>query len=892
MDGPAAGADNDGSDTGNDTLIVRSLPASVSVTLQGGAGNDLFLLESDAANTPADGSVETILGLVVVSPAADEATGTDTLNIIDTDDATGDTVLITSTTIDGITGRNNGGDNDITYGGSGAIEAISIWTSNNATNGEDTINVQSTQSGSVYTIDTQADDDTVNIGSNAPTLTNSILDNIDGQVDINTGLGTDSLNISDQGDTAGDTYTLGVAAGVTALTFIDGDATSDIRYDVSGAGQLENFTLIGSDDANSVDNFVINATSATTSNLIQDGDDDSVVTAGDNSTFTIQANALAAATNTFQGFDGVDVFNLNFAANLSIAGGASLTIDGGTQLAGNANRDRVNINTAAVGESRALSIGVTYDNATSGDVRVSGLGTATTIDVNTIEQLVYTGDSTNNDLLTVTGTTGDDVVSVTPLSSSAANVFRGGAPFLSVAAAAPFNSPGTNDPGVAGGGVAGALDSSGPDLNLNGLVTGQSNGLTIVGGTGQNRLVVNAPTENDSGADGSAAWDATLEGGIGSVVTTVDGQGYDIIAATQSSVDIRNANFAGAAPFDLVRVNVSTGFTGTVDEDIVINTGEEADPATLTPAQVVADDVTVTLSTTLGFQINGGAPTLGTGALSGDRLNITALPGGTIDIYSDLTSPPNVSIESTGTGGASQPVNSNNIELTSLSPGTINGIVNIIGDNNTATAQVDEYLIFGADVDSAVTGGDADGANEFRLLINGSSPIDLRSVGFLNITGAGGDASAGPGLVNSTICAISMATGAPRRSSAMKQSRGDGMRKELKDAKKPIQLFQFHRLDEALAIESAPYFSMEAIGHTGGPEMQDEGFPIRLDQFADLDNDGREDLITITPRLLDLPGAQDPHHQTDRDRRRLPCLRPAAGRQFRAGARSRSVGES
>ena len=78
------------------------------------------------------------------------------------------------------------------------------------------------------------------------------------------------------------------------------------------------------------------------------------------------------------------------------------------------------------------------------------------------------------------------------------------------------------------------------------------------------------------------------------------------------------------------------------------------------------------------------------------------------------------------------------------------------------------------------------------------------------------------------------------------QARGDGFRKEMKDAKKPIQLFQFHRLDEALAIESAPYFSMEAIGHTGGPEMQDEGFPIRLDQFADLDNDGREDLITIT----------------------------------------------
>ena len=85
-------------------------------------------------------------------------------------------------------------------------------------------------------------------------------------------------------------------------------------------------------------------------------------------------------------------------------------------------------------------------------------------------------------------------------------------------------------------------------------------------------------------------------------------------------------------------------------------------------------------------------------------------------------------------------VTSNNIELLTLTPGTTNGTINVIGDNNGAIAnQVDEFLFFGGDVDSTLPGGDGDGANEMLLLINGSNPIALQSVGLLNITGAGGD---------------------------------------------------------------------------------------------------------------------------------------------------------
>ena len=68
-------------------------------------------------------------------------------------------------------------------------------------------------------------------------------------MNLNTGLGTDTLNISDFGDNAADTYTLNFNAGTgaTELAFADGDDAIDIIYDANGtSGQLENFNLVGS----------------------------------------------------------------------------------------------------------------------------------------------------------------------------------------------------------------------------------------------------------------------------------------------------------------------------------------------------------------------------------------------------------------------------------------------------------------------------------------------------------------------------------------------------------------------------------------------------------------------------------------------------------------------
>lgn len=78
------------------------------------------------------------------------------------------------------------------------------------------------------------------------------------------------------------------------------------------------------------------------------------------------------------------------------------------------------------------------------------------------------------------------------------------------------------------------------------------------------------------------------------------------------------------------------------------------------------------------------------------------------------------------------------------------------------------------------------------------------------------------------------------------RSRGDGMGKELKDAKRPIQDYSFHRLDDDLTIAADPYFETEIVGHTMDSGDIDEDLPLWIREFEDLDGDGRQELITVT----------------------------------------------
>jgi len=693
------GDDTTNTDVSDDILQVESLPPGVTATLLGGADTsaDQFMLDNLTTST-----IDGIQGPVVVSPAGDEA-GWDFLFLADFNDPNGDTIPVTSTTIEGITGF--AGSPDVTYNTGDLIESIQVISSDWAA---DTFNIQSTMAGSTYSIDTGmfgAYDDVVNISSDAPTNTGT-LDNIDGEINLDFGSGANTtLNVSDLGDTVGDTYTLTDVSGglgMTELTFGDGAAAVDIRYNVSTTTLLANFNLVGSaaTAAPPYNVYNINHTTGTASNTISDGN------ASNDSTFNIDIDGLQpGASSTFNGFDGNDTFNLDFTGGAVIPAGAVVQVNGGAPASSSANRDTVNLN---IDGTRTATM--TYASQVSGDLDVAGLGTAAEVlDLNTVELIRYNGDGADDDQLTVVGTSGDDKLTVAPVTPSGAVVFNGGNPFDG-----PPQDFTTQLPGVAGGSVA-------PDLAAAGLVN--ATGLTIQGGgaTTADRLYVYG--ESQGGLTDPAALAAAYDPfgfGAGLILPAVGvPAAYDVITVTDTFTQVDGH----------VRVNYNaTDFvqaSPTVDPAIVVNAGRESTNAPL------ADNIMLTPSPAYRFQINGGYPDpVGTGIVppDGDRLGVVS-PGGVINVYSDKAGPPNVTIEFPGAGVL--PFGYSSIESLFLDAG--GGTVNLIGDNNNpGVDQNDNFVVLGRDVDGDPSDG---GFEEFELVINGSAPILFDNVRFLNAYG-------------------------------------------------------------------------------------------------------------------------------------------------------------
>jgi Ca2+-binding RTX toxin-like protein len=808
------------SDSSDDTLIVRTtndVPNTSVLTMRGGVGDDRFYLDFLPAAIRT-GTVDGILAQVVVSGAGDETDGNDLLRIDDFGDLEvgGDTVNVTSTTVDGITG-NGLATLDVTYVLGTGTETVQIITGDNA---GDTVNIQSTDIDATYWIETHGGGDTVNISSDAPT-NDGILNDINGQVNLATGADEDRLNISDYGDTDGDNYVLdqfGVFPNEwTTLTFDDGAQAVDIRYDmedddVLAAGEnptgetLEHFLLEGANDqltplVGNLDTYTINDTSGTVSNDINDGREDLSTSNFDNSRFTILAdNVQEEATNTFRGFEGTDVFWVRFAADGGVPTdvGTTFVIDGGTQdTSDRTRRDRVEMDaTSDLLARNAAGGGITvlYADSTSGDVDVTGYGTPTVIELNRVEQVAFEGGG-DDDTVTVQGTTDSDILSVTPLTSDEAAVYIGGNPFLKHdPAGTPNQSAVDNDPGYAHDAATGGNVGIGPDLifdDIDSLTVNGDDG--SVGMGDEDRLVINAPTEsnaavdlteNTSGFGGftlattastdfNANWQAQVSTDPGTTMAApastvrADGLAFDDITVTDTAVSIVLKG-DGSATDSLITVNFDNTTYNVVDPqhaELTVNSGEEAglrtepDPAVPAPdpdEDLLADDITVTLSRTFHFQINGGEPPLpadaptaaAAEALVGDRLNVDVLnTDGNINVYSDLEDSPNVSISSTDSIGTTEPVTYYNVELTVLDPGDLSRQVNVIGDNNEfgGVDQDDEILVLGGDIDRLFTNPphagtpDIDGANEFYLLLNGSNPILMYNVQYLNISGSAGD---------------------------------------------------------------------------------------------------------------------------------------------------------
>jgi Ca2+-binding RTX toxin-like protein len=152
------------SDNSGDTIIVRTLPATVTATLLGGQGNDAFNIYNDqGTGGTSDDSVDAILGQVVIASSANDEGGSDTVTVRDFADVTGDTVTITATTIDGI--FDAGAGTDITLNNN--VDNVSINTGSS----NDTFNLNA---GGVsndidsLTVSGNAGNDTFLIQSNSP----------------------------------------------------------------------------------------------------------------------------------------------------------------------------------------------------------------------------------------------------------------------------------------------------------------------------------------------------------------------------------------------------------------------------------------------------------------------------------------------------------------------------------------------------------------------------------------------------------------------------------------------------------------------------------------------------------------------------------------------------
>ncbi len=160
-------------------------------------------------------------------------------------------------------------------------------------------------------------------------------------------------------------------------------------------------------------------------------------------TFNIQANQLAAGVAfSAVGSGGADTFNVTFAAGTSLGTNTALALTGNAQNSG--LRDIVNINANVAGDG-VRTVGLDYSSTAAGSVAITGFGGAS-FTTGSIESINVNGDSANNDLLTVTGTTAADEFTVTPAANAVTVLLNG------------------NGQGVAGGSV-------GPDIYGSGIST-------------------------------------------------------------------------------------------------------------------------------------------------------------------------------------------------------------------------------------------------------------------------------------------------------------------------------------------------------------------------------------------------------------------------------------
>jgi Ca2+-binding RTX toxin-like protein len=217
--------------SGADADRVNIQTISAATTVNAGDGDDTVNVGSLA---PLGGGLMDFIGAPL---AIHGDAGVDTLNLDDTGDTTPNTLRMSDTRITGL-GMSDGIDYatlenlNIGFGDGGntlIIDGTPTGTTNFRTGaGDDTVNIRATNG--IFDLDTQAGNDTINVGSAAADI-GGTLNGIGGAITLSAGVGYDILNLDDTGDTTS-------SSGVLGATVISGfGMAGDLTY--GGVEQLE-----------------------------------------------------------------------------------------------------------------------------------------------------------------------------------------------------------------------------------------------------------------------------------------------------------------------------------------------------------------------------------------------------------------------------------------------------------------------------------------------------------------------------------------------------------------------------------------------------------------------------------------------------------------------------
>jgi Ca2+-binding EF-hand superfamily protein len=489
----------------SDVITVNGTGASSSSTLNGQAGNDIFNIKaingpvvvsggddsdtinvgSNAAGVIGDednnqgGNVNSIAALLTVS-GNEPSSGSDTLNVDDTGDTSGNTGNLTSTQLTGL-GMASG----IIYG---TIETLNIslgsggdtftiqsthagQTNLNSNAGSDVINIQTIAG--LTTVNGGNDSDTINVGSNAQGTIANANNNSGGTVDGIGALltvngneppsGSDTLNVDDTAETTNNTGTL------TATTITGLDMGGSIVYgtvetlNINLGGFVDTFTIIsthaGATNLNgNAGADIINIRTIAGATTVNGGNDSDTINVGSNAQgvigdvnnnsggtvdgigalLTVNGNAPSSSSDTLNVDDTAETTNNTGTLTATAITGLDM---GGSIAYGTV--ETLNINLGEFVDTFTITsthVGVTTLNTNGGadTVHVLSVAGVTTVNTGNADDVVNVQSISAS--TTVNAGAGDDTVNVGSLAPAT------GGDVNSISAALTINGDGgTND---------------------------------------------------------------------------------------------------------------------------------------------------------------------------------------------------------------------------------------------------------------------------------------------------------------------------------------------------------------------------------------------------------------------------------------------------------------